>query len=116
MPGEVCDGGDAGVGAQRVEGAAGKIEDLLHAEHDLEARGHEEEDGGVEHTAHQNIDEVGRHRRGVYSMRRSARASNDGGMVRPSAFAVRRLTTSSNVEGCSTGRSLGLAPLKMRST
>ena len=45
-----------------------------------------------------------------------ARASSVGAKSRPSAFAVRRLMTSSNMEGCSTGRSLGLAPLRMRST
>jgi hypothetical protein len=32
-------------------------------------------------------------------------------MVRPSAWAVFRLITSSNVVGCSMGRSAGLAPL-----
>src|SRR5262249_9223869 len=40
----------------------------------------------------------------------SARASTDGGIARPSAFAVFRLTPSSNLVGCSTGRSPGLAP------
>src|SRR5262249_62270668 len=37
----------------------------------------------------------------------SARASTDGGMVRPSAFAVLRLMTSSNLVACSTGGSAG---------
>src|SRR5215467_11159826 len=46
----------------------------------------------------------------VYRITSSARASSDGGIVRPSALAVLRLMTSSNVVGCSTGRSLGLAP------
>ena len=32
------------------------------------------------------------------------------------AFAVLRLITSSNLVGCSTGRSAGFAPLKIRST
>jgi hypothetical protein len=36
-----------------------------------------------------------------------------GGMVRPRAWAVLRLITSSNVMGCSTGRSAGLAPRKI---
>jgi hypothetical protein len=40
-----------------------------------------------------------------------ARASSDGGIVRPSAFAVLRLTISSNFVGCSIGRSPGCAPL-----
>src|SRR5262245_24408615 len=52
----------------------------------------------------------------VYWMTSSARASSDGGMVRPSALAVLRLMTSSNLVGCSTGRSAGLAPLRILST
>ncbi len=38
------------------------------------------------------------------------------GMVSPRAWAVLRLITKSNSIGCSTGRSAGLAPLRMRST
>jgi len=45
-----------------------------------------------------------------YSITSSARASKAGGMVRPSAFAVLRLIAKSNLVGCSTGRSAGLAP------
>src|SRR5262245_54940458 len=52
----------------------------------------------------------------VYSITWSVRASSDGGIVRPRAFAVLRLITSSNLVGCSTGRSPGLAPLRIRST
>ena len=48
-----------------------------------------------------------------YSMTSSARARIDGGTVRPSALAVLRLTTSSKVVGCCTGRSDGLAPLRI---
>ena len=48
-------------------------------------------------------------------MTSSARASTDGGMVRPRVFAVLRLMTSSNFFGCSTGRSPGLAPLRILS-
>jgi hypothetical protein len=51
-----------------------------------------------------------------YSITSSARASTEGGIVRPSALAVFRLTTSSNLEGRSIGRSPGFAPLRMRST
>ena len=43
----------------------------------------------------------------------SARWSSDCGIVSPSAFAVFRLMTSSNFVGCSTGRSAGLAPLRI---
>ena len=46
----------------------------------------------------------------------SARASSVGGTSRPSAFAVLRLITSSNLVGACTGRSAGFVPLKMRST
>src|SRR5262245_58330738 len=46
----------------------------------------------------------------------SARASTAGGMVRPRAFAVLRLMTSSNLVGFATGRSAGLVPLKILST
>src|SRR5499433_683213 len=53
---------------------------------------------------------------GDHSMTWSARARRDGGIVRPSALAVLRLITSSNLAGCSTGRSPGLAPLRILST
>ena len=46
----------------------------------------------------------------------SARATSDGGIVTPRAFAVFKLITRSNSVGCSTGRSPALAPFKMRST
>ena len=51
-----------------------------------------------------------------YSMTWSARRSNVCGIVIPSAFAVFMLITSSNLVGCSTGRSAGLAPLRILST
>ena len=55
--------------------------------------------------------------RGVphYWISSSARASTDCGIAMPSARAVLRLTTSSNLAGCSTGRSPGFAPLRIRS-
>ena len=49
-----------------------------------------------------------------YSITSSARASSIGKMVRPRAFAVLRLMTSSNFVGCVMGRSAGLAPLRTR--
>jgi hypothetical protein len=55
-------------------------------------------------------------KRDRYSITSSARASSVGGTVRPSAFAVLRLITRSNLVGCSTGRSAGRSPLRMRST
>ena len=51
-----------------------------------------------------------------YSITSSARASTEGGIVRPRAFAVLRLITNSNFVGCSMGRSAGLAPLRILST
>jgi len=51
-----------------------------------------------------------------YSITSSARCRNEGGIVRPSALAVLRLTTSSNFVGCSTGKLAGLAPLRILST
>ncbi len=47
-----------------------------------------------------------------YSITSSARARSVGGTSRPSAFATIRLTTRSNLVGCSTGRSAGFAPAK----
>src|SRR3954452_10671936 len=44
----------------------------------------------------------------THSITSSAVASSDGGMMRPRAFAVLRLNTSSNFVGCCTGRSAGL--------
>src|SRR5437763_16966083 len=51
-----------------------------------------------------------------HSMTSSARARIDGGTVRPSALAVLRLTTSSNLAGRWTGRSAGLVPASTRPT
>src|SRR5438034_10136080 len=48
-----------------------------------------------------------------YSITSSARARRACGTVRPSAWAVLRLITSSNLVGCSTGRSAGLAPSRV---
>jgi hypothetical protein len=52
--------------------------------------------------------------RPAHSITSSARASSDGGTSSPSALAVLRLITSSNFVARSTGRSGGLAPLRMR--
>jgi len=53
---------------------------------------------------------------GAHSMTSSAWASNNRGTVRPSAWAVFRLRTNSNLVGCSTGRSSSLAPFRILST
>ena len=46
----------------------------------------------------------------------SARIRIVGDTVKFEALAVLRLTTSSNLVGCSTGMSAGFRPLRMRST
>src|SRR5438874_13329280 len=51
-----------------------------------------------------------------HSMTSSAMASTPGAKVRPSAAAVFKLITSSNLVGCSTGKSAGLTPLNILST
>ena len=51
-----------------------------------------------------------------YAMTRSARTMIVCGNVMPRLFAVLRLTTNSNLVGCSIGSSLALAPRKIRST
>jgi hypothetical protein len=51
-----------------------------------------------------------------YSITSSAVESSVGGTVRPSSLAVCTLITSSNLLDCMTGRSAGLAPLRMRPT
>ena len=50
------------------------------------------------------------------SITSSASASSVFGIAMPSALAVLRLTTSSNLVGCTTGRSVGFSPLRMRPT
>jgi hypothetical protein len=50
-----------------------------------------------------------------YSITSSASATRVGGTVKLSASAVLRLTANSNLVGCSTGVSSGLAPRKMLS-
>src|SRR5262249_29442861 len=52
----------------------------------------------------------------VHSITSSARSRIDCGTVRPSALAVLRFTTISNLVGNCTGRSPGFSPCRMRST
>jgi hypothetical protein len=61
-------------------------------------------------------DQVPRSKEHRYSITSSAVASSDVGTLTPSALAVLRLMASSNLVGCSTGRSLGFAPLRILST
>lgn len=51
-----------------------------------------------------------------YSITSSARISNEVGTVRPSALAVFTLIMRTNFVGLCTGRSTGLAPLRILST
>jgi len=57
-----------------------------------------------------------RGKRVSHSITSLARSKIAGGIVRPSALAVFRLTTSSKWVGCSNGRSAGLAPRRILST
>src|SRR6516162_5163031 len=50
-----------------------------------------------------------------HSITLSARSRKLSGIVSPISFAVLRLIASVNLVGCSTGKSAGLAPLRMRS-
>jgi hypothetical protein len=52
--------------------------------------------------------------RPFHSITSSAVVSSAGGMVRPSVLAVFRLMTNSNFVGCTTGRSAGFSPLRIR--
>src|SRR5262249_14215689 len=51
-----------------------------------------------------------------YSITSSALASSDAGTVRPSILVILVLMTKSNLVDCTTGRSAGLAPLRIRPT
>src|SRR5262245_51783205 len=50
----------------------------------------------------------------LHSITSSARAMSAGGTVRPSILAVSWLMTISNFVDCTTGKSAGLAPLRIR--
>src|SRR5258708_18667610 len=49
----------------------------------------------------------------THSITSSARTSTDGGIINPRAFAALPLITSSSLVGNSTGKSPGLAPLRI---
>jgi hypothetical protein len=52
---DIADESDAEISAERKKRAARQIDNLLHAEHELKARGHQKLDGGVKHAAGQYI-------------------------------------------------------------
>ena len=66
-------------------------------------------------TSQRRLFDVPRHA-SSYSMTSSAVASSSCGTVRPRALAVLRLITSSNLVACTTGKSAGLFPLRIRPT
>jgi hypothetical protein len=57
-----------------------------------------------------------RHKPVIYSITSSARKTRKEGSATPICFAVRVLRTSSNLVGCSTGKSLALEPFRILST
>src|SRR5262249_10629337 len=65
--------------------------------------------------SHRRTTEQRDERAPLHSITSSARASSNGGISRPSALAVLRLMNSSNLVGCSTGRSTGLVPRRILS-
>jgi hypothetical protein len=56
------------------------------------------------------------HRFAIYSITSSASSRNASGIDSPNALAVLRLTRSANVVGCTTGKSAGFSPRRMRAT
>src|SRR5215469_1277079 len=70
--------------------------------------------GNVRFGSKADILHCGKERR--YSITSSARESTVGDISKPSAFAVLRLITSLNFVDCTTGRSVGLVPLRIRPT
>jgi hypothetical protein len=72
------------------------------------------EAGPASENLHISSREQMQQRRVRNSITSSARASSVGGTVRPSTLAVWWLMTSSNLLDCTTGKSTGLAPLRMR--
>src|SRR5262249_13433222 len=67
-------------------------------------------------SAAEHRDELAALYRGNHSITSSAATSRPGGTVKPSAFAVFKLMTVSNLVGACTGRSADLSPRKIRST
>src|SRR6266478_8079581 len=73
--------------------------------------------GGFERTREADVPGTGLPpKHGTHSITSSARARSVGGGSRPRALAALRLTTSSNLVGCSMGRSAAFAPLRILST
>ena len=50
---------DAEIGPQRIERAAGQIDDLLHAEDELQPGRNQKQDGGMKDAAEKEIGEAG---------------------------------------------------------
>jgi hypothetical protein len=67
-------------------------------------------------TAHANNRLPHCNKRRCHSITSSARSRNDSGIVSPMVLAVLRLITSSNLLDCTTGKSAGFSPLRIRPT
>src|SRR5262245_39501562 len=70
----------------------------------------------VRYTLWANSGLMHRSKKDRYSITSSAVVRSDGDKVRPSALAVFKLMASSNLVGCSTGRSAGLPPCRILCT
>src|SRR6516164_6797800 len=95
---------DAGHGFRIVRSCAHEHRDATHSLARLCAR---------RHRPHRRAAEQRDERAALHSITSSARASSVGGTSTPSARAVGRLMTNSNLLDCTTGRSAGLAPLRI---
>src|SRR5260370_41328666 len=79
----------------------------------LSGRGAETPGGpGLTHSGHSPADRL--EAQAPHSITSSARESSVGGMSRPSALAVGRLMTGSNLVDCTTGRAARFAPFRRR--
>ena len=72
------------------------------------------ESGHLQRTSRCQLSANSGHASPHYSITSSAMESTPAGMARRSALAVVRLMTNSNLVDCSTGRSAGFAPLRIR--
>src|SRR5450759_524819 len=93
------------------EGFGGRDVEEAHGRHRriLRARGERPKIRRCRRRAAESQDELAP----PHSITSSARASSVGAISRPIALAALRLMTSSNVVGCWTGKSAGLAPLRI---
>jgi hypothetical protein len=111
------DGLRARVAAQSADVRFGSQPDMTRSNHDVRyspESGHSPTRSGCLLWARNG--QSASQQNGSYSITSSAAISRLGGTVSPSALAVLRLTTNSNLEACITGRSAGLSPLRILPT